>query len=89
MAGHASTSPVNPILNLVNTLSNNYENKCRVGRWFGDLSEEEQQALGDLLRKPRVNRTEVYEKLSQIIELPFKITLFKSHVKGSCSCPKQ
>jgi hypothetical protein len=89
MANQTETRSAASILDLVASLTKDYENKCRVGRWFDTLDVEERTALESLLAKPRANRTEVYERLCDITTLPFKITLFKDHLKGSCSCPKR
>ena len=60
---------------------------CIVASWATDLPEEEQQALTALQTKA-VNVAELYRDL-RVVSLPFKLTAFRSHMKGYCACPKK
>jgi hypothetical protein len=60
---------------------------CRVASWAASLPEEEQQGLATLQTKA-VNVADLYRDLS-VVSLPFKLTAFRSHMKGYCACPKK
>jgi hypothetical protein len=60
---------------------------CIVASWAADLSEEEQQVLSNLQTKA-VIVADLYRDLS-VANLPFKLTAFRSHMKGYCACPKK
>ena len=60
---------------------------CIVASWAAGLPEEEQQALTTLQTKS-VIVADLYRDLS-VVSLPFKLTAFRSHMKGYCACPKK
>lgn len=62
--------------------------KCVVGSWVESLSEEEQKAFNICLTSPGLNASKFYSTLASEVELPFKATVFRSHVKGYCTCQK-
>lgn len=60
---------------------------CIVASWAADLPEEEQQALTDLQTKAVVI-ADLYRDL-RAAGVPFKLTAFRSHMRGYCACPKK
>lgn len=60
---------------------------CIVASWAADLPEEEQQALIDLQTKAVVI-ADLYRDL-RAAGVPFKLTAFRSHMRGYCACPKK
>jgi hypothetical protein len=60
---------------------------CIVASWAADLPEEEQQALADLQTKAVVI-ADLYRDLNAA-GVPFKLTAFRSHMRGYCGCPKK
>lgn len=60
--------------------------KCVVGRWVVSLTTEEQNGLEKIKELPKYNLVNLYRKLNERTELPFKLTSFKSHMRGVCTC---
>ena len=60
---------------------------CIVASWAADLPEEEQQALIELQTKAVVI-ADLYRDL-RAAGVPFKLTAFRSHMRGYCACPKK
>jgi hypothetical protein len=59
---------------------------CVVNKWVATLTTEEREGMEKLQATPHLNITELYNKLKSRIELPFKLTAFKSHMRGYCTC---
>jgi hypothetical protein len=59
---------------------------CVVGQWIGELSQEEQDAFIELGNNDKVIVASLYKDLQKEIELPFKLTAFRSHLRGYCTC---
>ena len=63
--------------------------QCVVATWINDLENEEQQAFALLKQnRERIVFADLYKELSNNQTLPFKITAFRSHMKGYCTCQK-
>jgi len=62
--------------------------KCSFGKWFEEQPEKSQELFTQVLQKKNINIAALYETLTQLGELPFKATTFKSHLRGVCKCPK-
>jgi hypothetical protein len=63
--------------------------QCVVATWIKELEDEEQQAFALLKQnQERIVFADLYKELLNNQELPFKITAFRSHMKGYCSCQK-
>jgi hypothetical protein len=63
--------------------------KCSAGKWVTEQPEDFQNAFKLISQKSDVNMSTLYRDLSTVDALPFGITTFKSHLKGTCSCPQQ
>ena len=63
--------------------------QCVVATWINELKNEEQQAF-ELLKQnqERIVLSVLYTELSAQQELPFKLTAFRGHMRGYCSCQK-
>jgi hypothetical protein len=59
---------------------------CVVASWIGELPEEEQAAFIELRNNNKVVVATLYKDLNNEIELPFKLTAFRSHLRGYCTC---
>jgi len=60
---------------------------CVVAQWIIKLSIEEQEAFASIKEKSaRVKIASLYSDLSKETELPFKLTAFRSHMRGYCTC---
>ena len=63
--------------------------QCVVATWINDLENEEQQAFALLKQnQERIVLSVLYTELSAQQELPFKLTAFRGHMRGYCSCQK-
>lgn len=60
--------------------------KCLVGKWVLGKDAEFQELFRKIENHPNLNLTELYKDMSAEEELPFKITLFRSHMRGDCAC---
>lgn len=61
---------------------------CIVSSWIDDLPIEEQELIRTLQETKSVVVAALYKDLRSTENIPFKLTAFRSHMKGYCSCPK-
>jgi len=60
---------------------------CAVGTWVKELSTEEQEAFSKLQENSqKVNASALYKDLQNDTQLPFGMTVFRSHLRGYCQC---
>jgi hypothetical protein len=59
---------------------------CVVGQWTNTLTQEEQEAFTALRNNSKVIAASLYKDLNDETELPFKLTAFRSHMRGYCTC---
>ena len=60
--------------------------QCVVGKWIEELPEMEKSAFL-LLVEARANAQKLYGNLLRSgVEMPFKMTAFRMHMKGYCTC---
>lgn len=60
--------------------------QCVVGKWIDELPELERNAFL-LLVEARANAQKLYGNLLKSgVDMPFKITVFRMHMKGYCTC---
>jgi hypothetical protein len=63
--------------------------QCVVSVWISGLKEEEQSAFNLLItNRAKINIAVLYKDLALQEGLPFKVTVFRSHMKGYCTCQK-
>jgi hypothetical protein len=63
------------------------KNLCACGTWISQKSEEDQKLFNKVMVESKLPMSDLFAKLSPL-GLPFGITTFKSHIKGTCTCPK-
>jgi len=69
--------------------------KCVVGKWLSLLTIEEQDKFKELIAQEKINASDLFRRLDiRHVEevsnhLPFKLTAFKAHTRGYCTCPQQ
>jgi hypothetical protein len=61
--------------------------KCVVGQWVEEQSKEDQELLKQVFDSPRLVMSNLHTKLVEA-GVTFGVTIFKSHIKGTCTCPK-
>lgn len=61
---------------------------CVVGKWIHGLEPEERDGMERLRSVATLNTSDLYRKLNERTELPFKTTSFKAHMRGYCTCPQ-
>lgn len=74
------------LLEIIESHANAVPSKCSVGKWIETLTSEEQTALNGLVKNDNLNATSLFLALEEQVKLPFKITTFRSHMRGYCSC---
>lgn len=62
---------------------------CVVGDWGNSLSNEEKAAFNKICKNGKeINAANLFNDLSSRTQLPFKLTAFRSHLRGYCTCQK-
>jgi len=74
------------LLDIIESHAKSLPSKCSVGKWINTLEPEEQDAFNGLINSDELNATSLFLALEKQIKLPFKITTFRSHMRGYCSC---
>jgi hypothetical protein len=74
------------LLDIIESHSKSLPSKCSVGKWIDTLEPEEQTAFNGLVNSDTLNATSLFLAIEKQIKLPFKITTFRSHMRGYCSC---
>lgn len=59
---------------------------CSVGSWILSKDEEFQELFRKIEQHPNLNMTELFKDMAAEETLPFKVTLFRSHMRGDCAC---
>lgn len=62
------------------------EVKCLVGKWVLSKDTAFQELFRKIENHPNLNLAELYKDMSAEESLPFKLTLFRAHMRGDCSC---
>lgn len=66
-------------------------NRCSVSKWIETLDEEDKDAfiqLRSIVIKDSkyINTASLFDTLLKKTSLPFKLTAFRSHMRGYCTC---
>ena len=65
------------------------ETYCVVHNWITSLSSEEQEVFKKIEENNKtINIAHLYSDLNRQARLPFKLTAFRSHLRGYCTCQK-
>lgn len=67
-------------------LNKNNTHHCIVSEWISALSTEEQTLFKKVKDDKTVSVAGLFNDLNSEIKLPFKLTAFRSHMRGYCTC---
>jgi hypothetical protein len=60
---------------------------CVVGKWEQNLNPKEQEAFAKLKENnANINVGKLFKDLNTDTKLPFRLTAFRSHMRGYCTC---
>ena len=77
------------MLDILNKHLNPEAATCVVADWATTLSNDEQAAFKKLCDNGKsVNASNLFTDMSAQTVLPFKLTAFRSHLRGYCTCQK-
>lgn len=62
------------------------KSECIVAKWITTLPEEEQHLFEKIRENKDVSVASLFNELSKEVELPFKLTAFRGHLRGYCTC---
>lgn len=75
---------------MLEVLTKHLENSndgCVVANWIASLEQDEQKAFALLKEKSTtIKVSQLFTDLNKQIPLPFKLTAFRSHLRGYCTC---
>ena len=78
--------------NMLDVLNKHLEAKadlCSMGQWVTTLDDKTKEAFEAIKQNNKsIVLAELYKDLIKETELPFKLTIFRSHLRGYCSCQK-
>lgn len=61
---------------------------CAMNVWLTSQPKEVQEIFGKLGENKSLNLASLYNDLNARSPLPFRISLFRMHMRGTCSCKK-
>jgi hypothetical protein len=65
----------------------NLNNRCLIGQWIDDLDDESKSVFEELKTRKNIVVAALYGDLIKSgVDLPGKLTTFRSHMRGYCSC---
>jgi hypothetical protein len=77
------------MLDILNKHLEDKPSSCVVDTWIKSLKEDEQEAFNLLKQnKEKIQAAILYKDLLSEMDLPFKLTAFRSHMRGYCTCRK-
>lgn len=60
---------------------------CVVAKWIEGLEDEEQKAFQEVIAHNQdIHVAALFNDLKKETNLPFKLTAFRSHLRGYCTC---
>lgn len=67
------------------------QSRCSVSKWIDKLDEEDKDAFIQLRAiviadSKQINTASLFDSLTNKTQLPFKLTAFRSHMRGYCTC---
>ena len=75
------------MLDILNKHLEDKPSSCVVDTWIKSLKEDEQEAFNLLKQnKEKIQAAILYKDLLSEMDLPFKLTAFRSHMRGYCTC---
>ena len=77
------------MLDILNKHLEGAKEGCVVGKWVDTLTDEEQKAFALIKEKNElVSLNAMFQDLFDSQELPFGLTSFRTHFRGTCTCQK-
>ena len=77
------------MLDILNKHLEDKPSSCVVDTWIKSLKEDEQEAFNLLQKnKEKLQAAILYKDLLSEMDLPFKLTAFRSHMRGYCTCQR-
>jgi hypothetical protein len=77
------------MLDILNKHLEDKPSSCVVNTWIKSLKNDEQEAFNLLQQnKEKIQAAILYKDLSSEMDLPFKLTAFRSHMRGYCTCQR-
>lgn len=77
------------MLELLEKHLSNTPTKCITAQWISTLSDEEQKAFEKIKENnKKISIAKLFTDLESTMELDFKLTAFRSHFRGYCTCQK-
>ena len=61
---------------------------CCVQAWVNSLEPDYKEALNKVRENNQLNVQQLFDDLSEHMNLPYKLTAFRAHMKGYCTCQK-
>ena len=75
------------MLDILNKHLNTDNKGCSVRQWLLSLPTEEQEAFALVKENnAKISVASLFADLNKEDELPFKLTAFRSHLRGYCTC---
>lgn len=75
------------MLDILNKHLNTDSKGCSVHQWMLSLPVEEQEAFALVKENnAKISLASLFADLNKEDELPFKLTAFRSHLRGYCTC---
>lgn len=83
------TKKIGTVLDILTLHLEGAKEGCVVEKWIDTLSDEEQKAFALIKeRNELVSLNAMFQDLSFSQELPFGLTSFRTHFRGTCTCQK-
>lgn len=77
------------MLNILKAHLESAKEGCVVGKWIETLSDDEKQAFSLIReRNSLVSLNAMFHDLYDVQDLPFGLTSFRTHFRGTCTCQK-
>jgi len=77
------------VLGILQKHLNGAKEGCVVGKWIDSLKEDEQKAFSLIKEKNElVSLNGMFHELYEAQDLPFGLTSFRTHFRGTCTCQK-
>lgn len=77
------------MLDILNKHLEGAKEGCVVGKWVETLTDEEQKAFALIKEKNElVSLNAMFQDLFDSQDLPFGLTSFRTHFRGTCTCQK-
>lgn len=84
-----ATKENSAVLGILKSHLNSAKEGCVVSKWIDGLDDETKEAFALIKEKNSlVSLNAMYQDLYETQDLPFGLTSFRTHFRGSCTCLK-